>query len=156
MADETPESPPAAAPAPAEDPGKREVTPIPKAGKTAGKAAKAPKKASKAAKAPAKAAAKKAASTGAARAKSTIAKEGEMRDTFTGEMLPVTQFPTYKDKDGKVQRRTVARKNQDDFRKAEKARRAKDKAAKDQAKNAAKKAAGAGKATKAAAAKKAS
>lgn len=82
--------------------------PKPKAEK-AGKVTKAAK--DKAPKAPKAAKATKAAKTVGIKTASTVSKEGTMKDTFTGETLPVTAFATYRDKDGNTARRTVARKN---------------------------------------------
>jgi hypothetical protein len=111
-------------------PLKRAARPAPKPSQkkaTAPAAKKAP-----AAKAPAakKAAppAKKAAS-GVARTASTISKEGTQKCSFSGEVLPVTQFPTVKQADGSYARGTVARKHLAAFRAAKKAEREAAKAA---------------------------
>lgn len=90
-------------------------------------------------KAPAKKAATKKASAsasggGVVRSKSTVSKEGTQKDTFTGETLPVTAFPTVRQKDGSYVRGTVARKNLEAWRAAKKADREKAKAAKATAK----------------------
>lgn len=105
------------------DRAKDEVTPIPKAGK-ANKAPAAKKTAAKKSPPPAKAAkaAKKDAS-GIQRSPSTISKEGTQKDAFTGEELPVTAFPTIRQKDGSYTRGEVARKNLEAYRANKKAER---------------------------------
>lgn len=114
-----------------------------------GKGGSKPKadKAAKAAKAPAKKAAAPAKAEGdkIVRAPSTISKEGTQKDAFTGEVLPVTAFPTVKGKDGTYVRGTVARKNLEAYRAENKKNREAAKAAKEAAKKeaAAKKAAAA-------------
>lgn len=116
------------------------VTPITKADTAAGRArkggtAKPAKATTKATKAPAKKAtskastkATKASTNGSTKAPSTVSKEGTMKDSFTGEVLPVTAFPTFKDKDGNTVRRTVARKNVAAFKEFKASQKAKAKA----------------------------
>lgn len=80
---------------------------------------------------------------------SVISKDGTQKDTFTGEVLPVTAFPTIKGADGTFSKRgTVARKNLEAYRAAKRTEREAAKVAKDAA---AKATAKANKATKAAA-----
>lgn len=50
------------------------------------------------------------------RSASTVSKEGTMVDIVDGQEYPVTAFPTYKDKDGNVQRRPYTRKNEKVYR----------------------------------------
>lgn len=141
-------APAAAPPAPK---GRGRKTPGPK--EAAAKAAREAKSGgtpppAKAAKAPAKKAAppaKKAAAKapaapkegGIVRAPSTVSKEGTQVCEFSGETLPVTAFPTVKQKEGGYTRGTVARKHLEAYRaqrkterEAERAKKAEDKAAK--------------------------
>lgn len=98
-------------------------------------------KATKATKSAKKTTAKKASASGIVRKPSTVSKEGTQKDAFTGEVLPVTAFPTVRNKDGQQVRGTVARKNLEAYRAARKAQRAADKAKAEAEKAAAKKAA---------------
>lgn len=133
-------------------PAKRDVTPIPKGGgkskaaKAKPSAKKAPAKKTAANKAPVakKTAAKKAASS-IVRALSSVSKEGTQKDAFTGEVLPVTAFPTMKNAAGETIRGPVARVNLEAYRAANKVARAEARAAKE-AEKAAKAAAKAAKA----------
>jgi colicin import membrane protein len=112
--------------------------------KKAGSKAPAAKKGAAAKKAPA---AKKAASN-INRTASTVSKEGTKKDEFTGEVLPVTAFPTVRGKDGMFSERgPVARKNLEAYRASRKV----EKAAADKAKAEKKAAAAKAKADKAAA-----
>lgn len=107
-------------------PTDRPARPAPKPSQKAAakKAAPAAKKA-----APAKApAAKKAAPPakkegGVVRAASTVSKEGTQKCAFSGEVLPVTAFPTVRAADGSYSRGTVARKNLEAYRAQRKAER---------------------------------
>lgn len=131
-------------------PAKRDVIPIPKGGGKS-KAAKPSAKKAPAKKAPPrkktavkKAPAKKAASS-IVRAPSSVSKEGTQTDAFTGEVLPVTSFPTMKNAAGETIRGPVARVNLEAYRAANKVARAEARAAKE-AEKAAKAAAKAAKA----------
>jgi hypothetical protein len=112
-------------------PAPRPARPAPKPSQKAA-AAKATKAPAKAAKAPGKKAPAAKASTpktGVQRTASTISKEGTQKDEFTGEVLPVTSFPTTRQKDGTYTRGTVARKNLQAWRDDKRAKREAAKAA---------------------------